>query len=75
MFNSGQFCVNMINLYANYTTTGKWDKKDVSSQKFIIALATALANERAKKSQTRATILASPREAEEIITPTFPHGV
>ena len=28
-----------------------------------------------KTSQTRATIMAIPREAEEIVTPNFPHGV
>ena len=65
----------MINLYTNYKATGKWDKNNVYSQQSSIALATELANKRAKTSQTRATILEIPREAEEIITPNFPHGV
>ena len=63
-FNSGQFCLDMINLYTKYKAAGERDKNDVSSQKSIIALATVLANERAKNKSTRATILASPREAE-----------
>ena len=29
---SGQFCVDMINLYMNYKTTGKCNKNNVSSQ-------------------------------------------
>ena len=36
-FNSGQLCVDMINLYTNYKATGEWDKDDVSSHKSIIA--------------------------------------
>ena len=48
-FDSGQFCVDTIKLYTNYKAMCEWDKNDVSIQKSIIALATALANERAKK--------------------------
>ena len=37
-----------IKLYTNYKAMREWDKNYVSIQKSIIALATALANERAK---------------------------
>ena len=53
MFDSGQFCVKIINLYTNYKATGKWDKNNVSRQKSIIALATALANERSKNKSNK----------------------
>ena len=47
--NSGQFCVDMINLYTTYTATREWDKTDVSIQQSIIDFDTALSNERSKK--------------------------
>ena len=47
-FDSGEFCVEMINLYTNYKATGEWGNNVVSSQQSIIYLATALANEQAK---------------------------
>ena len=51
--NSGQFCVETIKLYKNYKAMGEWDKNDVSIQKSIIALATELANERAKNKSNK----------------------
>ena len=67
--------MELINLYTNYKATGDWDKNDVSRQKSIIVLATALANERAKNKSNKGKIMAIPMEAEEIITPKSPHGV
>ena len=60
-FNSGQFYVDMINLYTNYKATGKWDKKNVSSQKSIIALATALTNKQAKKKSNKGNDTGKPK--------------
>ena len=51
----------MINLYTNYKATGKWDKNDVSSQKSIISLATALANERSKNKSNRGNNTGKPK--------------
>ena len=47
-FNSDQLCVDMLNLYTNYKSTGEWEKNDVSCQQSIIDLAMVLANKRAK---------------------------
>ena len=52
-FESGQLCVDMINLYTKYNATGKWYKNNVSSQQSIIALATALANELTKNKSNK----------------------
>ena len=60
-FESGQFCVDMINLYTNYKATGEWDKNDVSSQQSIISLATALANERAKNNSNKGNNTGKPK--------------
>ena len=38
----------MTNLYTNYKSTGEWDKQGADQQKVLIALATALKQERAK---------------------------
>ena len=60
-FESGQFCVDMINLYTYYNATGKWDKNDVSRQQSIIALATELANERAKNKSNKGNNTSKPK--------------
>ena len=51
----------MINLYKNYKATGQWDKNDVSSQKSIIALATALANKCAKNKSNKGNNTGKPK--------------
>ena len=51
----------MINLYMNYKASGKWDKNDVYSQKSIIALATALANEQAKNKSNKGNNTGKPK--------------
>ena len=51
----------MINLYTNYKAPGEWDKNDVSRQKSIIALAAALANERAKNKSNKVNNTDNPK--------------
>ena len=51
----------MINLYTNYKASGEWGKNDVSSQKSIIALATALANERSKNKSNKGNNTGNPK--------------
>ena len=51
----------MNNLYTNYKATGEWDKNNVSSQKSIIALATALANDRSKNKSNKGKNTGKPK--------------
>ena len=45
----------------NYKATGKWDNKNASSQESIIALATELANERAKNNSNKGNNTGKPK--------------
>ena len=74
-FNSGQLCVDMINLYTNYKATGEWDKKNVSIQQSIIVLATALATERAKNKSNKGNNTGKPKGGGGNNRPTLPNGV
>ena len=42
----------MINLYTNYKSTGEWDKQSAEHNKVMVALATALKQERAKNKKS-----------------------
>ena len=71
-FDSGQLCVDMINLYINYKAKGEWYKNDVSSQKSIIYLATALENERAKNKSNKGNTTGNPNGGGENNHPDLP---
>ena len=45
-FNTSTFISNMINLYTNYKSTGKWDKQGAEHNKVLVVLDTALKQER-----------------------------
>ena len=49
-FNTEQKMVDLTNLYNNYNSTGIWDAHGKDAKSMIVALATALNNERAKNS-------------------------
>ena len=50
-FDTSSFIADMTNLYTNYKSTGEWDKQGADQQKVLIALATALKQERATNKQ------------------------